>query len=664
MTSATSEPAATNTEAPREEPLIILPLRNAVVFPGTVAPVTLGRQSGILAVEEAMKNERPVGLVAQRDPEKDTPAGRDLYPVGTSADILRMMVTDDGERHVLFRGRERFLLVEMLQEDPFLTARCRTLPTHVDDSTELRARMLLMKEQALRAVSLLPRPMPGLRAVIEGIDDAEQLTDLMASTLDIPVAAKQAILETSDINRRVQLVTEQLINQIEILDLTRKIGQETRGALEKGQREFFLREQLKAIQKELGDAEDRGAELSELKEHVEKAGMPPEVQQRVLKEVARLGRLPDASAEYSIIRTYVELLTDLPWSRESESTIDVAAARRILEADHHDLEKVKKRILEYLAVLKLNPSGKSPILCFVGPPGVGKTSLGQSIARATGRGFVRQSLGGIHDESEIRGHRRTYVGAMPGRIIQGIRRAGTRNPVFMLDEVDKLSVGLHGDPSAALLEVLDPEQNHSFEDHYVDAPFDLSKVMFICTANVLDNIPAPLRDRMEVISLPGYTDEDKLHIARKYLIPKERAAVGLAEEQVSFDDAALHEIATSYTREAGVRQLSREIAAICRAVAMQRAEGNDLPVHVDVRSVAFFLGQPRHFNEVALRTSLPGVATALAWTPVGGQILFVEATRMPGEGRLILTGQLGDVMKESAQAALSLVKSRAAALRI
>lgn len=659
----TGDGALQSVELPADA-IVLVPLRDAVVFPGSVAPVNVGRSAGVQALEYAMLHDLPMGLITQRNAEVDVPGAADLYGVGTVADVMRLVVGDEEERHVLFRGKQRFRLTDVIQTKPFLAARGCILPECTPEGTEWEARVLVLRQQALKAVELLPRPMPDLRMLLEGVQDPAQLTDLIAALLDLPVATKQALLETTDLFERVQKVSAELSHQIEVLELTHRIGQETRGSMDRDQREYFLREQLRAIQRELGEPEDKGTEVRMLREQLQQAHMPPEVEKRAFKELARLDRIPEMAAEYGVIRTYLDLLVDLPWSVSSETEIDIGRARTILDEDHHDLLKVKKRILEFLAVRKLNPAGKSPILCFVGPPGVGKTSLGQSIAKATGRRFVRQSLGGVHDESEIRGHRRTYVGAMPGRIIQCIRRVGTNNPVFMLDEVDKLASGIQGDPAAALLEVLDPEQNHAFEDHYVDAPFDLSRVMFIATANVLDNIPGPLRDRMEVIELPGYSEEDKVHIARRYLVPRERSAAGLLEGALDFQEDAIREIAGSYTREAGVRQLSREIGAVCRAVAMLQAEGKPTPSRLEAASVATYLGQRRFINEVAMRTSLPGVATGLAWTAVGGQILFVEATRMAGEGRLILTGQLGDVMKESAQAALSLVKSRARLLNI
>jgi ATP-dependent Lon protease len=641
--------------------LIILPLRNTVIFPSTIAPLTAARPASAKGVEEAVRQEMPIGIVAQRDPKVDAPQPKDLYDVGTVADILRMASLPDGQRQILVQGRQRFKILDFIQTEPFLVARVLFFAEPVPATKEFEARIRHLRQEANRAWSLLPEPIPNLSLTLQSLDDAPALIDFIASSLDLSVAEKQEILETADIEERAEKVSDKLAHQIEILELTKKIGTEAKGAMDKAQRDYILREQLKAIQKELGEDESnpKSAEIAELRQKIKEARMPPEVEKEALKEVSRMERMPEGAAEYSMVRTYVDWLIELPWSVTTEEQIDLPKAREVLDEDHYDLEKVKKRILEFLAIRKLNPTGKSPIFCFVGPPGVGKTSLGQSVARATNRKFVRQSLGGVHDEAEIRGHRRTYIGALPGRIVQGIRRAGSKNPVFMLDEIDKLSASFHGDPSAALLEVLDPEQNATFQDHYLDVPFDLSQVFFITTANVLDAIPSPLRDRMEVIELPGYAEEDKLMIARRYLVPRQLKATGLRPDQLNLTDEALREVIRAYTREAGVRQLEREIASICRGVAVRLAEGAAENVTIDAGSVASYLGPAKFYNEVALRTSLPGVATGLAWTPVGGDILFIEATKMPGEGKLILTGQLGDVMKESAQAALSLVKSRA-----
>ena len=644
--------------------LVILPLRNTVLFPSTVMPLAVGRPSSLQAVEEAVRQQLPIGIVAQRDPKIEVPQSKDLYEIGTTADVLRMSESNGRQRQIVIQGRQRFRIVEIVQTDPFLAARTLFLQESVPQTKEFEARILHLREEASKALSLLPQPVAELKSMIETIDDPVALIDIIASTLELSTADKQEILATLDVEARAQKVSRQVTRQVELLELGQKIRAETKESMDKTQREYFLREQLKAIRKELGEEDGKNVEIEELRKKIEAAKTPPEVEKEALRELARLERISEMSPEYSVIRTYLDWIIELPWSVFTEEQIDLPRAREILDADHHDLEKVKKRIIEFLAVRKLNPRGKSPILCFVGPPGVGKTSLGQSIARAMNRKFERQSLGGVHDEAEIRGHRRTYVGALPGNIIQAIRKAGSRNPVLMLDEVDKLSASFHGDPSAALLEVLDPSQNSTFQDHYLAVPFDLSQVLFIATANVLDTIPAPLRDRMEILELPGYIEEDKLAIAKRYLVPRQAAENGLKLEEINFTDNALREVIRSYTREAGVRQLERELAAVCRGLATRVAEGFNETITVDKELLLTYLGPQKFFNEIALRTSLPGVATGLAWTAFGGDILFVEAAKMPGDGKLLLTGQLGDVMKESAQAALSLVKSRAETLGI
>jgi ATP-dependent Lon protease len=627
-------------------------------------PLVVGRPQSLQVVEEAVRQKLTIGFVTQRDPAVEKPQPSDLFSVGTAANVLRMFGLPDGQRQIIIQGQQRFGIAEFLQTDPFIIARVTMIEEGVPKTRSFEARILHLRQEAVKALSLLPEPMQELRSTIERIESPLALIDIIASTLDLPAAEKQEILEVYDAETRAQRVSEKLARQIEILELSRKIGEETKDSMDKAQRQYFLREQLKAIQKELGEESGQAVQAEDLRKKVLDAKMPPEVEQEVLREVSRFERMPEMAAEHSTIRTYLDWMIELPWSVLSEEQIDLPKAREILDADHYDLEKVKKRIVEFLAVRKLSPQGKSPILCFVGPPGVGKTSLGQSIARAMNRKFVRQSLGGVHDEADIRGHRRTYVGALPGNIIQGIRKAGTRNPVFMLDEIDKLGASFHGDPSAALLEVLDPAQNATFQDHYLAVPFDLSQVLFIATANILDTIPGPLRDRMEIIQLAGYIDDEKLAIARNYLIPRQIVQNGLADGAVTFTDEAIREVISSYTREAGVRQLEREIGAICRGVATRVAEGNQERAVIEKQSVRDYLGPEKFINDIALRTSLPGVATGLAWTPVGGDILFVEATKMRGEGRLQLTGQLGDVMKESAQAALSLIKSRAESLGI
>jgi len=646
------------------EALAIVPLRNTVLFPNTVMPLSIGRPSSLLAVEDAVRKQLPIGVVAQRDPAVDAPQITDLYEIGATADIFRIFPASDGQRQVIVQGRQRFKIIEPLQLDPFLVVRVSLFEENVPRTKEFEARIMHLREQASKALSLLPQPSAELKSMIESIEDPAALIDIIAPTLDVALPEKQEILATLDIETRLRKVSGQLTRQVELLELRQKIRAETKESVDKAQREYFLREQLKAIKKELGEEDGKNVEIEELRQKIDALKAPPEVEKEALRELSRLERMSEMSAEHSVIRTFLDWITELPWSLLTEERIDLPKAREILDIDHHDLEKVKKRIIEFLAVRKLNPLGKSPILCFVGPPGVGKTSLGQSIARAMNRKFIRQSLGGVHDEAEIRGHRRTYVGALPGNIIQGIRKGSSRNPVFMLDEIDKLSASFHGDPSAALLEVLDPSQNSTFQDHYLGVPFDLSQVLFIATANVLDTIPPALRDRMEILELPGYIEEDKLAIAKSYLVRRQIAENGLTPGEINFTDEALRELIRSYTREAGVRQLERELGSVCRTVATRVAEGLKETITVDERFLRSCLGPPKFFNEIALRTSLPGVATGLAWTPFGGEILFVEATKMAGDGKLLLTGQLGDVMKESAQAALSLVKSRAEMLGI
>ncbi len=667
------ETQVTTTEQPRtesentlpEDALIILPVRNTVLFPGVVLPLSIGRPRTIAAAQEAAKHERPIGVIQQKDASVDVPTGSDLYEVGTEAMILRYVTAPDGSHHIICQGRSRFRVKEYLDGYPFLVARVEYLEEKTTVTPEIEARMVHLRRQAAEAAELMPHIPGELIASLDTIDSPALLVDTIASFLDLTPEQKQELLETVDVEKRLTRVAELLAHQLAVLRLTQEIEQQTKEEVDKRQREFMLREQLKTIQRELGEETPRTEEFEQLAEAIEKAGMPEEVEEQARRELARLERLPEGAAEYTMIRTYLDWLTALPWSKVDAETIDLEKARRILDEDHYGLEKVKKRILEYLAVRKLNPEGRGPILCLVGPPGVGKTSLGKSIARATGRQFVRVALGGVHDEAEIRGHRRTYIGAMPGNIIQAIRKAGTRNPVFMLDELDKLGAGgFHGDPSAALLEVLDPAQNNQFVDNYLGVPFDLSQVMFIGTANVLATIPGPLRDRLEIIEIPGYTEEEKLEIAKRYLVRRQREDNGLKPDQCHIEDDALRRIIREYTREAGCRNLEREIGAVCRHVAMGVASGEITSATIGADDIPEILGPPRFENEVAMRVSVPGVATGLAWTPVGGDILFIESARVPGSGRLILTGQLGDVMKESAQAALSLVKARAETLGI
>ncbi|HET7714245.1 MAG TPA: endopeptidase La [Bauldia sp.] len=644
--------------------IALVPVRQLVLFPGMVIPVTLGRPRSIAAAQDAVRGERQIGVITQRDATVDDPGEIDLYRIGTVANIVRYLTGKDGSHHVVSQGEQRFRIVEFLSGWPFLVARIERIENPESSSPEIQARFLNLKRQALEALELLPQVPQELVQQVGAIGDPGALADIVAAYLDLTTEQKQEVLETIDLTTRLDRVSRFLAERIEVLRLSQEIGQQTRASLDKRQREVLLREQMAAIQKELGESDGKQNEIAELAEAITKAEMPKEVEEQARRELRRLERMPEAAAEFGMIRTYLDWLIELPWKLPPEEPIDLKEARRILDEDHYGLDKIKRRIVEYLAVRKLAPEGKAPILCFVGPPGVGKTSLGQSIARAMGRKFVRVSLGGVHDEAEIRGHRRTYVGALPGNIIQGIRRAGARNCVMMLDEIDKLGAGIQGDPSAALLEVLDPEQNNTFRDNYLAVPFDLSRVVFITTANVLDTIPGPLRDRMEIIQLSGYTDGEKLEIAKRYLVRRQLEANGLKPEQAGISDAALRDIIDHYTREAGVRNLEREIGRALRYAAVEIAEERRKAVEIDLADLATVLGPPRFENEVAMRTSVPGVATGLAWTPVGGDILFIEATRTPGSGRLILTGQLGDVMKESAQAALSLVKSRLESLGI
>ncbi len=641
-----------------EDALIVVPLRSAVLFPGIITPLAVGRGSSVAAVQEAARQGRKVGFLLQRDPKTDQVGADDLHWVGTAGEIVRYVPAAEGVHHLAVQGHSRFRVTEFLDGWPFLVARVVWVPEATEGGEDIEARFLQLKAQAVEAIKLLPNVPDELAGAVQAIDSAAQLADMVANLLDVENEEKQAVLEAFDLKRRLDLVLAHLAERVSVLRLSKEIGDKTKKEFDERQREHVLREQMRQIQKELGEGEETAAELEELAKSLEAAGMPEDTLKYAKKEFKRLSRMGEGSGEASMLRTWLELMAELPWKAEAQEPIDIAAARKVLDEDHYGLEKVKRRILEYLAVRKLNPEGKSPILCFVGPPGVGKTSLGQSIARATGRRFQRVALGGLHDEAEIRGHRRTYIGALPGNVLQALKRAESRSGVLMLDEIDKLGMGgFHGDPSSALLEVLDPEQNSKFRDNYLGVDFDLSRVMFIATANVLDTIPGPLRDRMEVIQLPGYTEEEKLQIARKYLVKKQLEANGLQAAQAAVTDAAIRGIIADYTREAGVRNLEREIGAVLRHVAMQIAEGGAQAVTVDAADLAAILGARKFENEVALRTSLPGVATGLAWTPVGGDILFIEASKVPGTGKLILTGQLGDVMKESAQAALTLAKT-------
>ena len=627
-------------------------------------PIVVGRKRSIEAIQAAAAAEEPIGVLLQNDPTIETPTPEELRSVGTVATIVRYLTAPDGSHHVIAHGVTRFRVLSFESTEPYLIARVERLeePPSTEDVTQLEARTLALKTEAQAALALLPQKPEELDQAVENAKGPAALTDLVANFLDIPVEERQEILETLDLRTRMELVMEKLGRLIEVLTLSHEIREKTQGTIEKAQREHYLREQLRQIQEELG--EGASVEVADLASKIERSKMPKAVKSEARRDLGRLKRMPEAAAEYGMLRAYLETLVELPFGKTTRDRLDVTKAREILDEDHFGLEKVKRRIVEFLAVRKLAPRGKSPILCFVGPPGVGKTSLGRSIARAMGRKFTRMSLGGVHDESEIRGHRRTYVGAMPGTIVQNLRKVGTMNPVFLLDEMDKLGRSFRGDPSAALLEVLDPEQNDTFTDHYLNVPLDLSRVLFLATANVLEDIPSPLRDRCEVVKLPGYTEEEKLEIAKRHLVDKKLADNGVTAEQVTLPSPTLVALIQGYTREAGVRNLEREIGAVIRHSAVSIA--NDAQATVTVRSedLASILGPARFEDEVRLRTSETGVATGLAWTPVGGDVLFIEATSMPGKGELVLTGQLGDVMKESARAAWSLARSRADELEL
>jgi ATP-dependent Lon protease len=644
--------------------LPVLPLRGTVLYPDLILPIMVGRKKSVKLIDDAMDSDRIIGVITQKRSEIEDPKETDLYSVGVAALILRMIRELDGSQRVIVQGVSRMKVKEYFQREPYYKAKVEVIDEGLVQGVEIDALMMNLKNLFQRAVELAPYLTSELGTMVSNIKSPAILADLIASNLNISTTEKQGILETFDIRERLTKVHLFLNKEVQVLELGNKIQSQVKEDMDRTQREYYLREQLKAIKKELGELDEHSTEIKELKEKIKKAKMPTEALAAAEKELDRLAKIPPASAEYTVARTYLDWLAELPWSETTEDNLDIDNAQKTLDEDHYDLEKVKKRILEYLAVRKLKADMKGPILCFVGPPGVGKTSLGKSIARTMGRKFIRISLGGVRDEAEIRGHRRTYVGALPGRIIQGIKKAGSNNPIFMLDEVDKIGMDFRGDPSSALLEVLDPEQNFSFSDHYIDVNFDLSKVMFITTANVLDTIPPALRDRMETLELPGYSEDQKMMIAKEFLIPKQISEHGLSSEFIEFQDAALQTIITSYTREAGVRNLEREIATVCRGVAKDVARGIKEKVVIGPDDLHRFLGPVKFFQEVAERTSNPGVATGLAWTPTGGDIIFVEATKMRGEKGLTLTGQLGDVMKESAQAALAYVRSKSKELGI
>jgi ATP-dependent Lon protease len=645
----------------------ILPLRSAVVFPHAVVPLAAGRPTSVRLIEEAVQGGRLVGAIMQKDPAEDAPEAAGLHRIGTVTLIHRVLKQPDGTLRLVVQGLGRFRIVEVLATTPYLRARVEGLPEDEPQDVETEALVRSATSLFQKVVSLSPTLPDELASVASAGGGPGQVADLIAASLPtLTLALKEELLETVAVKARLQKLIAALGKEAEVLELGSKIQSEIQSEMSKTQREYYLREQLKAIQKELGESDERTQEIDALREKVEAAGMTEEANREALREVDRLAKMPPAAAEYTVARTYIDWLVSMPWTQETTDNVDIETARRILDEDHEGLEKIKERILEHLAVKKMRPSGKDPILCFVGPPGVGKTSLGRSIARALGRKFHRVSLGGMRDEAEIRGHRRTYVGALPGQVVQGLRRAGTKNLVFMLDEIDKLGMDFRGDPASALLEVLDPEQNGTFRDHYLDVAFDLSRVLFITTANVMDTVPPALRDRMEVIPLAGYTEEEKVRIAQKHLIPKQAREHGLdPAADVTFTPESLRLLARGYTREAGVRNLEREIASVCRKITRRRAEGETVPVVVTPDVVTSFLGVPRfEFEELEERTRVPGVAVGLAWTPAGGDLLLIEATKMKGARTLTLTGQLGDVMKESAQAALSWVRSHANELGI
>jgi ATP-dependent Lon protease len=642
----------------------LLPLRSDVVFPQTVVPLVINRPSGIRLIDDCMLGERMVGLVSQLHPETDSPGMTDLFPMVCVGLILKMLKFPDGSTRIVCQGQYRARLTSVVQTEPYLIGQIEPCEEVVESGVELDALVHHVNRFFQRMVDQSQQIPEELQVAAINTREPGRLADLLASSLPFTIEEKQSLLGEIDVRARLERLGQYLSRQLAVLELSTKIQEQVGSELSKAQRDHFLRQQLKAIQDELGESENENPEISELWERIKKANPPQEVQAEAERELERLAGMHPSSAEYSIVRTYLDWLAILPWTRASRDRLDLRRARKVLDADHFDLEKVKERILEYLAVRKLKKDMKGPILCLAGPPGTGKTSLGKSIARALGREFVRVSLGGVHDEAEIRGHRRTYVAALPGRVIQGIRKANTNNPVFMLDEVDKLGADFRGDPSAALLEVLDPEQNATFRDHYLDVDFDLSKVMFIATANMLETIPSPLLDRLEVLQLPGYSEEEKTQIAQKYIIPKQLDQHGLAVRDLTITDAAIRKIIADYTREAGLRNLEREVAAICRKVARRRAEGAKGSTTVEPKDISDLLGPSRFFRELADRTGVPGVATGLAWTPTGGEILFIEATGMPGKGGLTLTGLLGESMRESAQAALSYLRSHSALLAL
>ena len=645
--------------ASERQQLPVLPLKETVVFPESMTPLAVGQERSVRLIDDVVSGERMLALFTVRDGEVETPGWDDLYEYGTVAVVHKMIKVPDGTLRILVQGVQRVRLVRPLQDEPYLVGELDDAPDVARDTPELEALTRNVQRQFGHIIGLTPYLPEELQLAAANVDEPSALTHLIASTLRLKTEERQELLETTDVEERLRKISVILGREVEMSELGSKIQSQVASEIDKSQREFFLRQQLKAIQEELGEGDDQQAEINELRDRIAEKNLPEHAEKAAVRELSRLERLPPAAAEYGVIRTYLDWILSLPWSEETEDNLDLEHARAILDEDHFDLEKVKERIVEYLAVSKLKNDLSGPILCFVGPPGVGKTSLGQSIARALGRKFARISVGGVRDESEIRGHRRTYIGAMPGTIVRGIRDAESRNPVFLVDEIDKMGTDFRGDPASAMLEVLDPEQHSSFRDHYLDLPFDLSKVLFICTANTLDTIPGPLLDRMDVIELSGYTHEEKLGIAKRYLVPKQIAAHGLTRSRLSLTDKTLRLVITEYTREAGVRNLERQLATICRKVATLVATGHTERVKVDASRLREWLG-PRKFSaDARKRTADPGVATGLAYTAVGGDVLFIEATAYPGKGRLTITGQLGEIMQESAQTALSWVRSHA-----
>ncbi|MCX6385252.1 MAG: endopeptidase La, partial [Solirubrobacterales bacterium] len=648
-------------EASLPKGLPVLPLRETVAFPDMLTPLAVGQDRSVELVNDALAGDRMLVMVASRDPENDTPGSEQLHTYGVVGTIARMLKVPDGTLRILVQGGQRVKITNWVREEPYLFAEIEDAPDIIKQTPKLVALARNVQQTFTAIVEEVPYLPEELQIAVANLDDPSALSSLIAGALRISVADKQALLEERDVAKRLRKLSEVLARELELISLGSKIQSQVQSELDKGQREYVLRQQLKAIQEELGEGDEMEAEANELREQLEAIALPADVRKQADRELARLERLPPAAAEHGVIRTYLEWIATLPWDTSTEDNLDLVHAREVLDTDHYDIEQVKDRILEFLAVRKLKPDARGSIICFVGPPGVGKTSLGRSIARALGRSFERISAGGMRDEAEIRGHRRTYIGAMPGTIIRALRDAGSNNPLFMIDEVDKVGGDYRGDPASALLEVLDPEQNANFRDHYLDVAFDLSKVMFITTANTLDTIPGPLRDRMEIITLAGYSEEEKLEIARRYLVARQIERSGLTASKIRFSDAALKAIISDYTREAGVRGLEREIGTVCRKVARQVAEGTvKKRVNVSEKAARALLGKARYPFEAKRRTSIAGVATGLAWTPVGGDVLFVEATAMPGSGKLAITGQLGDVMKESAEAALSYVRAHAA----